>query len=371
MPLSRDALLRLYRYMRLTRAIEDRTRALYHAGSIVGGVYTGTGIEATSVGAASALQPGDVLVPLQRDLGAHLVRGITPREVFAQWLARGTAATLGRVGGLHLGDMRVRMIVPTTGVVGASLPVAAGTALAAKLRGEGRVTLAFAGDGATSTGDFHEALTLAASAWVPLVCVVENNGYAYSTPTVVQTRVASLAQKAAAYGIAGASVDGNDVLAVYQAVHEAVERARGGGGPTLVEAVTFRISGHSEADPATYVPESLLAQWAARDPVVRYAAYLHEAGLFSQAEMTEMEAEIEAEVDDALAQAEAAPPADPENELAHLFADDGSGRTKPHRAPETPASATLPSDRVPEQVWSSFQNEDGTVREVVERRWQP
>jgi TPP-dependent pyruvate/acetoin dehydrogenase alpha subunit len=327
--------------------VEDRTRALYHEGQIVGAVYTGAGMEATSVGAASALQPGDVVAPLHRDLGAHLVRGTTLREVFAQWLARGDAPTGGRDGRLHIGDMRRRMIVPATSVLGATLPVAVGTALATKIRGEGRVTLAFIGEGGTSTGDFHEALNLAASAWVPFVCVVEQNGYAYSTPAAVQARLASFAQRAAAYGIPSASVDGNDVLAVYEIVREAVERARAGGGPALVEARTFRMHGHSEADEAAYVPPEVLAEWAARDPIARFEAYLIDHDLLTPEEQATITARIQAEIADALASAAAGPPPDPSTLAEHVFTDDSSGRIKPPRAPETPAAGPLGRDQLP------------------------
>jgi TPP-dependent pyruvate/acetoin dehydrogenase alpha subunit len=334
MPLDRDTLLHVYRLMRLTRAIEDRTRALYFAGEIVGGVYTGAGMEATTVGAAYALRTGDVLVPLHRDLGAHLVRGTTPREVFAQWLGRGDSPTMGRDSGLHIGDMRQRMIVPTTNVVGASLPVAAGTALAAKLRGERRVTLAFIGDGGTATGDFHEAMNLAASAWLPLVCLVEHNGYAFSTPTEAHARIPTLALRAVAYGIPGDTVDGNDVEAVYDATRAAVERARGGGGPALVEARTFRLTGHSEADPATYVPKPRLAEWARRDPLVLLERRLREKGWLDDQALRSLTEDIEREVEAAVDEARAGPPPDASTLRDHVFTDDGSGRVKPPRRPE-------------------------------------
>lgn len=373
MPLRRRDLIELYRFMRLTRAIEDRTRALYFEGQIVGGVYTGAGMEATSVGAAYALQPGDVLVPLHRDLGALLVRGISPREVFAQWLGRADSLSGGRDGQLHIGDMRRRMIVPTTNVVGSSLPVAVGTALAAKIRGEGRVTLAFIGDGGTSTGDFHEALNLAASAWLPFVCVVENNGYAYSTPVAAQTRLPSLAARAAAYGIPGISIDGNDVMAVHGAVAEVVERARGGGGPALIEARTFRMRGHSEADTAAYVPAELLAEWAERDPIARFEAYLMDTVLFTLADRAELEASIADAVDNAVAQAAASPPPDPGHLTAHVYTDDGSGRIKARRAPETSAAGVLGPDRASEPAAGepaepAQPDDSAATREVAERR---
>jgi TPP-dependent pyruvate/acetoin dehydrogenase alpha subunit len=350
MPLDHDDLLALYRYMRLTRAVEDRTRALYFEGKIVGAVYTGAGMEATSVGAAYALQPGDVIAPLHRDLGAHLVRGASVRAVFAQWLGRGNAPAQGRDGRLHFGDMRHNMIIPASSVLGATLPVAVGTALAAKIRGEGRVTLAFIGEGGTSTGDFHEALNLAAAAWLPFVCLVENNGYAYSTPAAAQAPIASFARRAAAYGIPGASVDGNDVLAIYEAVREAGARARSGGGPSLIEARTFRMRGHSEADAAAYVPPDLLAEWAARDPIARFEAYLIDHDQLAPDEQATIAAHIQAEIADAVAYAEAGPTPDPAALAEHVFTDDGSGRIKPPRAPETPASGALGPDQLPEHA---------------------
>ena len=364
MTLDRDALLRLHWFMRLTRALEDRTRALYNERKIVGAVYTGAGMEATSVGAAFALRPGDVISPLHRDLGAHLVRGITPREVLCQWLGRGNSLTLGRDSRLHFGDMRRRMIIPANGMVGATLPVAVGTALASKMRGEGRVTLAFIGDGGTSTGDFHEALNLAASAWVPFVCVIENNGYAYSTPTHVQTRLQSLAQRAAAYGIPGVSVDGNDARAVHQAVHEAVEHARGGGGPALIEARTFRMSGHSEADPAAYVPARLLVEWAERDPITRYETALLAEGILSEDEKAAILTRIGAEVDDALRFAEASPPPDPATLAVAVYSDDGTGIIKPRRLPETPAVAPLGADAPADSAASARAQADLTHAEM-------
>jgi TPP-dependent pyruvate/acetoin dehydrogenase alpha subunit len=345
MPPNRATTLRLYRLMRLTRMIEDRVRALYYERKIVGGVYTSRGMEATAVGAADALRPGDVIVPLHRDLGALLARGITAREVFCQYLGRGNSLSHGRDGQLRVGDLRERMIVPTTSIVGSSLPVGVGTALAAKVRGEGRVTLAFIGEGGTSTGDFHEALNLAASAWVPFVCVVEQNGYAYSTPSARQARIASFAQRASAYGIPGTSVDGNDVLAVRAEVERTVERARDGGGPALIEARTFRMRGHSEADRAEYVPATLLVEWEARDPIAQIEATLRREDWLTDADRDQIGADLHAIVEEAEAFALASPPPDPAELAAHVWADDGSGRIKPRRVRVTGVSARLGPDR--------------------------
>src|SRR5262250_381244 len=216
--------LQIYHFMRLTRAMEDRTRTLFLQGRIVGGVYTAQGHEATTVGAAIALGETDCIVPQHRDLGMHLVRGVSPRAIMCQWLARGNSPTLGRDGQVHIGDMH-HGIVPMISMLGESLPVACGVALTMKMRKRTSVVLASCGDGATNTGPFHEALNFASVQRLPVVFVIENNGYAYSTPTNRQFAISHLAERARAYGIPGECVDGNDVLAVLDAVKQAVERA--------------------------------------------------------------------------------------------------------------------------------------------------
>jgi len=225
MRLEQAELLQTYYFMRLTRAIEDRTRTLFLQGRLVGGVYTAQGHEATSVGAAMTLRDGDFIVPQHRDLGMHLVRGTSPRAIMCQWLARGNSPTLGRDGQLHIGDMH-HGIVPPISMLGESLPVACGVALTMKIRQHSTIVLAACGDGATNTGPFHEALNFASVQKLPVVFVVENNGYAYSTPTYKQFVLENLSERALAYGMPGETVDGNDVLAVI----EAVERA----GATMV-----------------------------------------------------------------------------------------------------------------------------------------
>ncbi|WP_081838477.1 thiamine pyrophosphate-dependent dehydrogenase E1 component subunit alpha [Thermogemmatispora carboxidivorans] len=317
-----DLLLQIYYYMRLTRAMEDRTRTLFLQGRIVGGVYTAQGHEATTVGAAMTLRDGDCIVPQHRDLGMHLVRGVSPRAVMCQWLARGNAPTLGRDGQLHIGDMH-HGVVPMISMLGESLPVACGVALVMKMRRRSTVVLASCGDGATSTGAFHEALNFAAVQRLPVVFLIENNGYAYSTPNAKQFAIEQLAQRAGAYGMPGESVDGNDVLAVMEAVGRAVAHARGGRGPTLVECRTFRVRGHSEADKADYVPPALREEWLARDPIKRFEDYLTAQGLLSAERRREIEARVRAVVDDAVAFAEASPPPDPATVADYVFAPDG------------------------------------------------
>ncbi len=322
MAMGRAALLQVYYFMRLTREMEDRTRTLFLQGRVVGGVYTAQGHEATTVGAAATLRDGDCIVPQHRDLGMHLVRGVSPRAVMCQWLARGNSPTLGRDGQIHIGDMH-HGIVPMISMLGESLPVACGVALTMKLRKRTTVVLASCGDGATNTGAFHEAMNLAAVQRLPLVLVIENNGYAYSTPTSQQFVVQNLADRALAYGMPGESVDGNDVLAVIEAVGRVVEHARSGKGPAMVECKTFRVRGHSEADKADYVPQELRAEWLAKDPIKRFETYLTGEGILTAASKSEIEARVKAEVEDAVRFAEGSPGPDGATVADNVFAPDG------------------------------------------------
>lgn len=322
MELGRANLLQIYYFMRLTRTLEDRTRTLFLQGRIVGGVYTAQGHEATTVGAALALRDGDYIVPQHRDLGMHLVRGVSIRAVLCQWLARGNAPTLGRDGQIHIGDMH-HGIVPMTSMLGASLPVACGVALTMKMRKRATVVLASCGDGATSTGAFHEAMNFAAVQKLPLVLLIENNAYAYSTPLAKECAIPQLSDRALAYGIGGESVDGNDVLAVLEAVERAVQHARSGQGPLIIECRTFRVRGHSEADKADYVPTEQREAWLAKDPLQRFEAYLMQEGILSAAARAEMMAKITATIEDALAFAEQSPAPDGATVAHHVFAPDG------------------------------------------------
>jgi TPP-dependent pyruvate/acetoin dehydrogenase alpha subunit len=271
--LGREAQLELYRFMKLNRMAEDRLGNLYRQGKVVGGLYSSRGQEATSVGSAYALAPQDFVGPIIRNLGAMLVRGVQPSEVMMQYMARGGGPTGGKDGNTHFGDVSRGLIAPIS-MLGALIPVMAGVALAGKMQGKNLVALTYIGDGGTSTGDFHEGLNLAAVLSVPLVLIVENNGYAYSTPTSHQMRIKDIAIRATSYGIPGEIVDGNDVLAVYEATHRAVERARGGAGPSLIEAKTFRMKGHAEHDDAGYVPRELLEEWKKKDPIERFERHL-------------------------------------------------------------------------------------------------
>ncbi len=314
MELEREDLLSLYYYMRLSRSIEERIRKLYLQGKIVGGVYCSDGHEAISVGSAYALKKEDVLAPLHRDMGAHLVRGLSPRQVFAQYLGRRTGPTRGRDGNVHTGSLAVGTIAMVS-MLGTSIPLAAGAALAFKIRGERRVAMTYIGDGGSNTGDFHEGLNLASVLALPLIVICENNQFAYSTPLNKSVHIKDIAVRAQSYGIPGIVVDGNDVLAVYHVTKEAVERARDGGGPTFIEAKTMRMRGHSEHDDAFYVPKELLEEWAQRDPIQRFEVALHNQGILSDSLRNEVTRRIERELEQAVEWADKSPYPDP-SELA-------------------------------------------------------
>src|SRR6266851_2552933 len=322
MQLERADLLQIYYLMRLTRAVEDRTRTLFLQGRVVGGVYTGQGHEATTVGAAMTLRDGDFILPQHRDLGMHLTRGGSPRAVMCQWLARGNAPALGRDGTLHIGDMH-HGIVPSISMLGESLPVACGIALTMKMRKHDTIVMAPCGDGATNTGPFHEALNFASVQKLPIVFIIENNGYAYSTPGSKQFAIQNLSDRALAYGMPGESVDGNDVLAVMKAVERATAHARSGNGPALVECKTFRVRGHSEADKADYVPQELREEWLAKDPIKRFEAYLAEKSILTDAVKAEIEAKVKMVVDDAVSFAEHSPAPDGATVADYVYAPDG------------------------------------------------
>jgi len=268
---------RMFEVMALMRAVEDRMVTMYRQGELLGSLYTGHWHEAIAVGTASALRPTDVLAPLHRDLGAHLWRGLEPWQVMASFMGKATSPTGGRDGTLHYGRLDLNIINPVSHIPN-NYPMATGAAFALKYRGTDSVAMAYCGDGATSRGDFHEALNLAGVQQLPCIFIVENNQYAYSTPNQLTTAAADFASKAAAYGMPGSRVDGIDVFAVHEAAARAVARARAGDGPSLIEAVTMRMHGHAEHDPADYVPDEVRELWAKRDPVEECAGRLIELG---------------------------------------------------------------------------------------------
>ena len=320
--LSRDQLLDLYYWMRLTRSLEERLVNLYRQTKVVGGLFRSLGQEACAVGSAYALRREDVLSPLIRNLGSMLVKGATPLEVLRQYMAKGDSPTRGRELNIHFGDVEERNFVGQISHLGDMVPVMAGVTLAFKLRKEPRVGLVYVGDGATSTGAFHEGINFAAVQRCPLVVIVENNRYAYSTPTSQQCAADRLADKAAGYGIPGVRADGNDVIAAYQVTRDAVARARRGEGVTLVELMTYRRKGHAEHDNQSYVPAGEIDRWAREnDPLDRYVQRLTGTEGVDPSELEAIEARVQAEIDDATDVAERSPPPEPRDCLAGIYAD--------------------------------------------------
>jgi pyruvate dehydrogenase E1 component alpha subunit len=297
--LTRDDRVALLRYMLLMRGIEERAMTLYRQGKVPGSFYDGFGQEAVSAGAAFAMGPKDRLCVLHRDLAAHLVRGVTPARIFAQYMGRAGGVTGGRDGNVHFGDWRVGC-VGMVSMLPDMMLVATGMAMAFKLRGEQRCALTWFGDGSTSRGDFHEAMNWAGVQKLPVIFVLENNQYAYSTPLEAQFAVDPV-HRAEGYGFPGVSVDGNEAEAVFEATREARERALGGAGPTLIECVTMRMHGHAAHDDMKYVDKARLEEWRRKDPIERQERRLKDLGVDVDAVRTEVSAEIEAGVEEALA----------------------------------------------------------------------
>src|ERR1700680_886370 len=295
-PLTREQHLELYYFMRLNRELEEQMVRLFRQNKIVGGLYPSLGQEAISVGTAYALGPGDWIAPMIRNIGALLVRGFKPRDVMTQHMARYTSPTLGKDGTSHFGDLKSRHVISPTSMLGDLIPVMTGIAMAGRYLGQKIVTMTWIGDGGTSTGVFHEGLNLAAVQKAPLVLIVENNQWAYSTPVERQVPLRDLADRAKAYGIESAIVDGNDAAAVEPTTGEAVGYARAGHGPVLIEAKTMRMRGHAQHDAAEYVPKEIFELWKKRDPLDRYEKFLDEKKLWDAKTKKEIDARISREI---------------------------------------------------------------------------
>jgi pyruvate dehydrogenase E1 component alpha subunit/2-oxoisovalerate dehydrogenase E1 component alpha subunit len=311
--------LELYRLLRLNRTVEERLVRLYRQGKVVGGLYRCLGQEATSVGSAYALSKGDIIGPLIRNLGAVLAAGFTPRDVFAQHMGRASSPTGGKDGNLHFGTPEAGMVAPSS-MLGSLVSVMAGIALGATMRKTRAIAMTWIGDGAMSTGAFHEGFNFACVQRLPLVVIAENNGWAYSTPLSKQTRARSLAERASGYGAPVERVDGNDVLAVYETASRAVARAREAEGPTLIEAVTYRMKGHAEHDGQDYVPAEALAEWGLRDPIALYTRHLLEQRDATAETLESIDRAVVEQVDAELEAAEAAPMPAPRDALKGVYA---------------------------------------------------
>lgn len=329
MTLTNDQCLDLYYWMKLTRAVDDRLMLLYNQGRVLGAAFSQLGHEATSVGAAYALGADDIIAPMHRDMGAYLVRGMSAASIMAQHLGRVTGPSRGRDGNMHgLGDLSLG-IIGFVSMLPDSLPVTIGVAMSFWLREEPRVALTFFGDGGTSTGKFHEALNFAGVYRLPVVLICENNQYAYSTPLTRQFAIQDIADRAAAYGFLGVIVDGNDVLAVHEVTKEAVDRARQGGGPTLIECKTMRMRGHAAHDNAEYVPPDLLETWQQKDPIHCCEQTLRERGILTPAVQQQIEQRVTAELDEAQTFAEQSPLPDPNDVQQGVFSEPGGYWDRP------------------------------------------
>ncbi len=308
--------------MRLTRSLEERLVNLYRQTKVIGGLFRSLGQEADAVGSAFALDrtKGDILAPLIRNLGSMLVQGATPLEVLRQYMAKAESPTRGRELNIHFNDLE-RGFLGQISHLGDMVPVMAGVTLSFRIRREPRVGMVYVGDGATSTGAFHEGMNFAAVQKLPLVVIVENNGYAYSTPLYRQTAVSALVAKAAGYGVAGVQADGNDVLAVYEVTRAAVERARSGGGVTLVELLTYRRTGHAEHDNQSYVPKEERTRWEANDPLDRYRDRLVANGWATEQQIQALDDRVLEEIATAVATCESEPMPEAESALGGVYAN--------------------------------------------------
>jgi len=317
--LKSDQLLELYHYLKLTRLVEERLVNLYRQTKVVGGVFRSLGQEATAVGSAYALEQHDFITPLIRDLGAVLVKGIRPRDIFAQYMAKAWGPSGGRDLNIHFGDMEKGFIGPISHL-GDMIPVMTGILLAARMQKKKIVAVAYIGDGGMSTGAFHEGLNFAAVQRLPLIVVAEYNHYAYSTPTSMQTAVKDLAEKAAGYGIPAHIVDGNDVVACYEVTKHAAAYARGGGGAVLIEAKTYRRKGHAEHDDQRYVAPGEIEWWENNnDPLDRFEKYLLGRKVASKERLDEIVADVVRLIDEDCAWAESSPMPDAEHAAYDVY----------------------------------------------------
>jgi TPP-dependent pyruvate/acetoin dehydrogenase alpha subunit len=292
--LSANQLKEMYYFARLAREIEERLVILFRQSQVIGGLYRSLGQEGESVATAYALERTDAVLPLIRNMGALTTMGVRPREIFRQYMAKGTSNSRGRDLNIHIvnlpreGEAQPVIMGPIS-MLGDSIPVAAGIAMGARMRGRNLVAMAWIGDGATSTGAFHEGLNFAAVQQIPLVVVAEDNKYAYSTPIAKQMAISRIDERACAYGIPHELVDGNDMLAVYDVAKTMVDRARAGWGASLIGVDTMRMQGHAQHDDARYVPKALIDEWTGKDPIARFRTVLLARGAAREKEIGDID----------------------------------------------------------------------------------
>jgi TPP-dependent pyruvate/acetoin dehydrogenase alpha subunit len=322
MPDPEVPLLDMYRTMLTIRRFEERCNYLFMQGRIPSTLHLYIGQEAVATGVCAHLRPDDYLLSTHRPHGHAIAKGVAPRAIMAELFAKSTGCCQAKGGSMHVGDIQVGMF-PAIAIVGANIPIAAGVGLAAKRLGTDRVAVSFFGDGAANEGAFHEGMNMAVIWELPVVYVCENNLYAASTPVSVAFKIEDIADRAAAYGMPGVVVDGNDVEAVYQVAGEAIARARRGEGPTLIECKTYRLCGHSRSDPRTYRSKEEEAMWEAKDPITRLGGRLKGMGLATDETLAAIEQEVTALIDEAVAFAEESPQPEPTDALKHVFYSTG------------------------------------------------
>jgi TPP-dependent pyruvate/acetoin dehydrogenase alpha subunit len=348
--ITREQYLDLYYYMKLNRTVEDQMVKLFRQNKIVGGLYSSLGQEGISVGTAYALEKRDWLAPMIRNIGALLVKGVKPRDIFTQHMAKYTSPTQGKDGTSHFGDLQNLHIVSPISMLGDLIPVMTGVGMAGRYLGQNIVAMTWIGDGGSSTGAFHEGLNLAASQKAPLVLVLENNQWAYSTHVSKQVPLRDLADRGRAYGISTMIVDGNDVAAVFETSRRAVELCRKGEGPVLIEAKTHRMRGHAQHDPAEYVPKEMREFWEKRDPIARYEKYLSERKLWGAGDKKKVEKRIADLLKDELEFAENSPL--PPAELAEqgVYCENGCHTIEANW--QRPKEEVMPPRTVCDAKWS-------------------
>jgi pyruvate dehydrogenase E1 component alpha subunit len=328
--LDREDLLAVFRNMLITRGIEERGHILYKQGKIPGSFYTGRGNEGAAVGVATAMGPDDVGTPLHRDMGVHITRGVEPWRIIANYMGKEDGPARGKDGNVHMADSRLGLIAMVSHLP-AMLPVAVGAALAFRIREEHRVAVGWFGEGSAARGDAHEAMNLAGVRRLPIVFICDNNQWAYSTPTHLGFASLHIADRAEAYGFEGVVVDGTDVLAVYREARRAIEKARAGEGPTLIECMTLRMEGHAVHDDAFYVPKDMFEEWAKHDPIERFRAWLKENADLRDEEEDEISVDVKKVLNDAIKRAEDSPLPDPSSVLEGVYASPEDLDTPHHK----------------------------------------
>jgi pyruvate dehydrogenase E1 component alpha subunit len=317
-PLDIEQLIRMFKTMVLIRRFEETVNELYMQGRIPSTLHLYIGQEAVAVGVCSALNPDDYVLTTHRPHGHALAKGVEPKAIMAELFGKATGTCKGKGGSMHVGGIQVG-VFPAIAIVGSNLPIAAGAALAAKMLKNGRVAVGFHGDGATNEGDWHEAMNVAAIWKLPVLFVCENNLYAASTPYKTAFNIEHVADRACAYGMHGVVVDGNDVLAVHHTASEAVDRARGGEGPTLIECLTYRQCGHSRSDPRTYRTREEEAEWKIKDPITNFRRYLAEQVHVDEVSLHQIEEDVEATIKEAIDFAETSPLPQPDDIYRDVF----------------------------------------------------